>query len=285
LEIVSPRPDHANELLALYRVAVADAPHCRFLPNTEQLAAALMLPPDHMPIWLIAEHERVAVGCAALADLPADDEAPERDAITALVFADPAVGAVLLAACEARAMPVWLDAFPNTHGRCPLPGFNGGWDGLPDCMTSVARLLARAGYAPFFRELHLAGSLEPATTLPHHPPDGFTIVLERSTRANFVQRAYAGEHEAGVCYYNTVAALTKTDASRVGYISGLAVGVEWRRRGLARTLLARSFEHLHAMGCDEVWLTTTSDNWPAQALYLAAGLAIVGSSASYRKLR
>ncbi len=98
-------------------------------------------------------------GFAALGRVKDDSDGTERDAITALFFTHAEAGQALLEACEARAQPGDLLAFPADHEHCPIAGYNGGWDGLPDSMPAVAQLLARNSYMPFYRELHLSGDL------------------------------------------------------------------------------------------------------------------------------
>src|SRR5207248_704004 len=96
--------------------------------------------------------------------------------------------------------------------------------------------------------------------------------------------AMQGDQEAGICVYGTLADLSDDpQAARCGYIWGLYAAPEFRRQGIARHLLTTAMEQLYRQGCASCWLTTTSDNWEAQPLYLALGFEIVDTSASFRK--
>lgn len=51
------------------------------------------------------------------------------------------------------------------------------------------------------------------------------------------------------------------------YVDEVGVAEPWRRRGLAREMLMRMFAHGKALGCEEVWVGTESDNHAARRLY------------------
>ncbi len=96
--------------------------------------------------------------------------------------------------------------------------------------------------------------------------------------------AMMGDQEAGVCVFNTLAAISDhPDAGQWGYVDWLHVAEPFRRKGIARHLLTQTLQYLQEEGCEGCWLTTGADNWSAQPLYLAMGFEIVDASASFRR--
>lgn len=55
------------------------------------------------------------------------------------------------------------------------------------------------------------------------------------------------------------------------FINEVGVAPAWRRRGLARQLLAALLERGRAVGCTEAWVGTEAGNAAARSLYAAAG--------------
>ena len=51
------------------------------------------------------------------------------------------------------------------------------------------------------------------------------------------------------------------------YIDEVGVAAGYRRRGIARRMLAAMLAHGKAIGCEEAWVGTEPDNLPAKALY------------------
>ena len=51
------------------------------------------------------------------------------------------------------------------------------------------------------------------------------------------------------------------------YIDEVGVAAGYRRRGIARRMLAAMLAHGRAIGCEEAWVGTEPDNLPAQMLY------------------
>ena len=51
------------------------------------------------------------------------------------------------------------------------------------------------------------------------------------------------------------------------YIDKVGVAAGYRRRGIARRMLAAMLAHGKAIGCEEAWVGTEFDNLPAKALY------------------
>ncbi|MFO7166776.1 MAG: GNAT family N-acetyltransferase [Chloroflexota bacterium] len=291
IDIVPPRAQHVPQLHQLYLDAVAAAPHCRFAPDEARFGDELLGRAAPVPLLsaprdqrvFVAEEGGAARGFAALAWYT-DWDGGEHQAITALFFADEAAGRALIDACEGAAGPGRLLAFPDTHGKSPVAEYNCGWNGLSDRVPHVARALVRAGYSPYQRELHMALDLRafPPQALP--VPAGVELSEEPDDRGRVWIRAIVGGRKVADCIFSTLSQLSPdADAARTGYIWGLGVVEGFRRRGLARVLMARALERLVGQGCDACWLTTTADNWPAQPLYLSLGFVVVDCSASFRK--
>jgi GNAT superfamily N-acetyltransferase len=181
-------------------------------------------------------------------------------------------------------------AYPQTHTQCPIPGYNGGWDGLSDRIPRIATLLAQHGFKPYYRELHLS-----LNALPNHGPYALDIppylVREKITDAgNFIIRLYevqnGTETERAICYATPCAHLSDDpQAAMIGYIDWLWVDPTARRRGVARAFMQRMLQILRDHGFQHCWLTTGADNWPAQPLYLAMGFQVVDCSASFIRRR
>jgi ribosomal protein S18 acetylase RimI-like enzyme len=284
IKIVEPQATHAAALRQIYLSATSAAPHCRFAPDVERFAECLIRPRAVPTRIFVAEEQGSPQGFAALVRVKNEADGVEQNAITALFFQHPTAGQALLDACEAQVSGD-LEAFPAEHGRCPITGYNGGWDGLSDRMPAVAQLLSRNGYTPYYRELSLICDLAGAVTAPGAGPDGVDVRASIGDEKQFVLQALIGEQEAGECHYVTLSHLHDAGAARTGYVWWLNVQPEARRRGIGRYLMLRTLEHLRGLGCDSCWLTTGAENWPAQPLYLALGFEIVDCSASYRKRR
>jgi ribosomal protein S18 acetylase RimI-like enzyme len=282
IEVVEPQAAHVDALRQIYLSATSAAPHCRFAPDAERFAECLLRPRLIPTQIFVAEERGAPQGFAALVRVRSNGV--EQEAISALFFSHPAAGQALLDACEGRASGD-LQAFPAEHGRCPIVGYNAGWDGLSDRIPGVAQLLAHNGYAPVYRELCLIRDLVGGVAEPGAPPAGVDVRESIGDEKQFVLRALIGEQEAGECHYVTLANLGGADAARTGYVWWLNVQPEARRRGIGRYLMLRTLDHLRRLGCESCWLTTGAENWPAQPLYLALDFEIVDCTASYQKRR
>ena len=51
------------------------------------------------------------------------------------------------------------------------------------------------------------------------------------------------------------------------FLDEIGTGDDWRRKGIARVLMQKTFDRADEEGIDEIWLGTESDNIPAQKLY------------------
>ncbi len=287
MKIVALRTGHLDDLYRLYGQVTANVPHCRFTPSSAYFHAALMQPAQPTTQIFVAEEQETAVGFAALLNYDGASTVIREATISALFIQDEATGQALLDACllQARARNMQqLLAFASHHHACPIPSYNAGWDGLSDHMSLVGRLLAKNGFSPYHRELHLTctGELYPPT--PTHAAAPITLVKRTTAQGYQNLAAMLRDQEVGDCEYSTLAELSDApQAARWGYIWGLYASPDFRRQGIARQLLTAALDQLYRQGCKGCWLTTTSDNWEAQPLYLALGFEIVDTSASFRK--
>jgi ribosomal protein S18 acetylase RimI-like enzyme len=289
MQVVPFRPEHAPALYDVYRQVAAGVPHCRFVPSAASFARALATPVQTTELF-VAEDGGAAVGLAALLQIAGRSARPPAIELTALFAADEPANQALVEACIAVARNHGVDhltAFDDEHSHCPIPAYNAGWSGLSDAMPRAARVLARAGFVPYHRELHLSCPLDrqgPLAVAAHLP--ALTLfadpVADRSEEHTL--RALLGGERVGVCVYSTLAHLSDdAAASRWGYIVWLHVEEAYRRRGVARYLLTNALATLAAAGCTGCWLTTGGANWPALTLYLSLGFEIVDTSTCFRK--
>jgi ribosomal protein S18 acetylase RimI-like enzyme len=285
MPIVPFQEAHLASLYDVYRQMVADIPHCRFIPSLSYTGRALTQAEQAGARLLVAEAQGVARGIAAFRPVaPARDGVPEME-ISACFAPDEATATMLLEACLAHAEGARrLVAFPAEHLHCPMPAYNAGWDGLSDKLPWVARALARHGFAPTYRELHLE------CAAPHFPPAPLSappgIVMAESTADGYLTvRAMAGDQEAGICLYMPLSKLSDhPEAAAWGYVDWLHVEEAQRRRGLGRHLMNWTLRRLREQGRSGCWLTTGANNWPAQPLYLSLGFEILDTSSSWEKM-
>jgi ribosomal protein S18 acetylase RimI-like enzyme len=289
MRVVPYRPEQAPALYDVYRRMTAGVAHCRFAPSAASFAQDLSAPMQGTQL-LVADDGGAAVGFAALLQTANRTDRPTVAEITALFAADELADQALVEACIAIARNQGVDrltAFDDEHSHCPIPAYNAGWSGLSDAMPRAARVLARAGFVPYHRELHLSCPLDrqgPLAVAAHLP--ALTLfadpVADRSEEHTL--RALLGGERVGVCVYSTLAHLSDdAAASRWGYIVWLHVEEAYRRRGVARYLLTNALATLAAAGCTGCWLTTGGANWPALTLYLSLGFEIVDTSTCFRK--
>lgn len=72
--------------------------------------------------------------------------------------------------------------------------------------------------------------------------------------------------------------LNGLSGTRTAWISTLAVGLRWQRRGVGRYAVGFAEEFLRAHGFSEVRIKTTQDNLAAQNLYRACGFCVIDDS-------
>lgn len=287
MNVAGLQSDHLAPLYEIYRQVTTWAPHCRFLPSHAQFVTALMTPARPATQIFVAVEQTQALGFAALLDQGLACEGLHEATISALFVQNEAAGQALVEAClqQARLRNVQqLGAFASGHHACPVPSYNAGWDGLSDRMNLIGRLLAKNHFMPYQRELHLTctGEFFPPPLMPLAA--SFQLVERAKGGGYRTVAALVGDKEAGDCEYSTLAELSDDPAAaQCGYIWGLYVAPEFRRQGMARQLLTTALDRLYRQGCTACWLTTASDNWEAQPLYLSLGFEIVDASASFRR--
>jgi [ribosomal protein S18]-alanine N-acetyltransferase len=71
------------------------------------------------------------------------------------------------------------------------------------------------------------------------------------------------------------------EVAGTGEVLNLAVSPDFRRRGVARTLLRAGLTFFRKRRVEEVFLEVRESNQSAQALYLSAGFRPVGQRAAY----
>lgn len=76
------------------------------------------------------------------------------------------------------------------------------------------------------------------------------------------------------------AAITRVAADEAELLT-LAVGVAWRRHGLARALVDAASEEAGRRGARRLYLEVAEDNAPARALYAAEGFEPIGRRRGY----
>lgn len=287
MKIVALRTAHLDDLYDIYCQVTTHAAHCRFRPSVAHFHTSLMQLASSATQIFVAEQQATALGFAALLNHDGAADMTREATISGLFVQDERAGQALLEACllQARARNLQqLLAFANHHHGCPVPSYNAGWDGLSDRMSLAGRLLAKNGFSPYHRELHLAyaGPLYPPA--PTRATAPITLVEQTTAQDHHSLIAMLGDEEVGNCEFSTLAALTDDPrATRWGYIWGLYASPACRRQGIARQLLTTAMDQLYRQGCTGCWLTTASDNWEAQPLYLTLGFEIVDSSTSFRK--
>jgi GNAT superfamily N-acetyltransferase len=288
MEIVSLQAEHLGALDALYRRVTASVPHCRFAPRPQAFADALLKPAREGTQIIVAVDEEGPRGCAALLDGGRTEEGLHEAELTALFVEDAAAGQMLLEATTTRAQALGAErlvAFPPEHFHGPIRAYNCGWGGLSDRMPSVAHLLAHNGFIPFHRELHLEGLREPFATAPTPEPSGIGFAVRSLADGTTVIAALVADQEVATCEYSRLDRISDDPAAaHLGYIWGLWVDENMRRRGIARYMMSRALADLSGRGCKGCWLTTEATNWPAQALYLTLDFEVVDNSTCFRKV-
>lgn len=285
MRVVPLHPEHMDSLYQIYCRTTAHAVHCRFYPSLAHFAQALSQPQVAGTRVLVAEDAGSVAGFASTTGTSVAGDGVSEAQITGLFVEHEQPGLLLLDACLDAALDAGrVVAFSASHEHCPIQSYNAGWDALSDRLAVAGRVLARAGFVPTNRELHLECTAERLPQTPTPAPSNVTIVEREDGPQRWSLIATVDNQEAGICMFNTLAPLTDhPDAGRWGYIGWLYVAETQRRRGLARHLLTGALRGLLDRGCDGCWLTTGADNWAAQPLYLGLGFEIVDASASFQK--
>lgn len=98
------------------------------------------------------------------------------------------------------------------------------------------------------------------------------------------QVAWAGDQVAGMVQNFVNEAENEEYGRQRGYTEGISVGRPWRRQGVAKALITRSFRLLKELGLEEAALGVDADNPNgALQLYKSMGFRTVRRSSVYRK--
>lgn len=298
MQVVEASSEDVEALHAIYCAQVALVPHCQFASDFGRFRDDLLGLSPPLSLFdqveesqtLVAKVEGRPQGFATFVTYRApnaDDVEVQKQTIAGLFIANEKAGHALLDACEAMASGDELRAFPVGHGRTPYHTYNVGWDGLSDRVSLVPQLLAKRGYKPTHRELHLSGPLPTAVRPMPALPQGISIVQDEvpsNPDNGIAMRAIVSEARVGICLYTKLSLLTDSAAAdRIGYIEWLHVEEEYRQQGIARAMMTATLNELVANGCTSWWLTTAADNWRAQALYLSLDFVVVDCSTNFRK--
>jgi ribosomal protein S18 acetylase RimI-like enzyme len=280
-------PEHLPTLHGLYLALVAQVPHCLFKPGLPFFTNTLQRAQEQGMRLFVAEEQNMVQGFAALSRILPDTTGMPRHAITSLFCLEEGVGRALLQVCEAESRTSDAGAllvFPNTRHYSPIPGYNGGWDGLSDRVHATGRLLARNGFYPIHRELHLTCDLPRFPVESLHPDVTVSLSESIDDQGRRTLRVWRGNLAVGVCAYGTLQRLSDDPETREwGYIWGLGIDEQHQGYGLARYLLTTALNRLRADGCQGCWTTVTSGNWASLGLVLSHGFEIVDGSTSFSK--
>jgi ribosomal protein S18 acetylase RimI-like enzyme len=179
---------------------------------------------------------------------------------------------------------------PGDLDNC-LPGFNGGFPGLPEMLPFTPHLLARAGFRIATRELHL--TLAPELDGPRGEDEALAIWSAPTGSMPALVRMNVSVSDDGFVEVDAVRGKRRVGSARAhilgsdkehealtGYITWLGVDEDERRQGIGRALLDQTVSLLADQDARRIFLTTGSQNWTAQSLYLVSGFKVVGTSIS-----
>lgn len=288
MNVLPLSPSHLPELYTMYRTVTARAAHSRFLPSFERFSQALSEPKYSATRLFVAEDQGKALGFAAYEPRSATENGLARASITALFSEREDVAQTLLSELLTMANQFQvqqLEAFPEHHFHCPVPGYNAGWDGLSDTMPMIARVLARNGFVPSYRELLMICDFRRFPPSDGEVPAGLNLRKRVPTMGGWELLPHIDQQRVGSVTYGTLAQLVDhPDANQVGYLWGISVIQPMRRRGIARYLTRRVMTHFYELGCSECWLSTGAQNFTAQPLYLSLGFEVADATTSFRRL-
>jgi mycothiol synthase len=98
------------------------------------------------------------------------------------------------------------------------------------------------------------------------------------------QIAWDGDEVAGMILNYIDQHENETYGRRWGYTEEICVRRPWRKRGLAKALIARSLRVLKEQGMEQAALYVDAENWSgALALYESMGYEVIRRSVAYRK--
>lgn len=109
---------------------------------------------------------------------------------------------------------------------------------------------------------HLLARVAPGVFDHAIDPDRLTSYL--AGPANWMGLALHGDLVVGM----VMAVIhTHPDKETELFLDEIGTGDDWRRQGIARTLMQMVFDRADAEGIREIWLGTEPDNLPARGLY------------------
>src|SRR5215471_15847862 len=100
------------------------------------------------------------------------------------------------------------------------------------------------------------------------PIDARRLADYLAERSHIMMVAIAGQLVVGQC---AAVVHRHPDKATELYIDEIGVAPEFKRRGIARRLLEDMLALGKALGCEEAWVGTESDNQPARGLYETQG--------------
>ena len=311
IEIVPLADEWLGPACGLFNELTSGLPHC--LPAVQrEFACALQAPPRyaHRPVRLAALRRGQMSGFAiGSVNLDPEPEGSLRVAcrgdasLVGLYCEDIQAGERLLSEACVRfqaAGATRVVAFDAGENHNQLPFFNGGLGACPEQLPNTPQVLTRSGFVIAYRELQMTRDLsgddlasrdgdaayiqEPLfdctvretaddllrTRWGAHSPDRLELdVLEGEKKVATAVGYLLSSHQA------------HRHAAGIGYISWLGVEPSHQRRGIGRALLKRMLRQMRRMGVRQVFLTTGSQNWRAQPLYVSAGFVVVGTSVTF----
>ena len=113
---------------------------------------------------------------------------------------------------------------------------------------------------------HLLGDI--AAGVFDEPIDPERLAAYLAVPGNWMCVALAGSRVVGICM--CVIHLHPDKPTEL-FLDEIGTGDDWRRQGIARSLMQMVFDRADAEGIDEIWLGTEPDNVAARGLYESTG--------------
>jgi ribosomal protein S18 acetylase RimI-like enzyme len=305
MEVSDLASAHSDEAAALFNRLTRGLPHS-FPALPEEIAAAIEAPLAYAqhPVRVAVQHRGMLRGLA-LAALNTPDAAEETfrvagpgcGSITGLFGDSPDVLEVLTRVVTERLREGGagrLVAFDAGECLNQMPFFNAGFAACPEGLAGVGWALSRAGFTLTTRELNMTCDLRERSTwsLGGQRWAQASPLLSAGLTAGTVFRCpekievavSCGVRRVGSCIGHLIASRQRHRAAEShGYITWLGVDPDYQRQGIGRVLLRLMIEQMRELGVGRVLLTTGSQNWRAQPLYLSAGFVVEGTSVTFAR--
>lgn len=286
-----------NQAREIYNRLTAPLPFS--LPaGEEEFATALERDPTlaGQPFRLAAvEADRLRGFASGAVNLDSDSHRVARfgDGILHTLFAEDAAAAdMLLRAALDRFSSAGagrIVAFDAGEKENRLRFFNGGFAAFPEQLPGTLQALALAGFTLGARELHMTRELgaadiarvakEEKESLRSSSASAVELRWQNPSPAILELEARTGDVFAGQCNAFVMSSLqSHPEAALRGYIDWLGVEPAHQRQGIGRRLLGTMLAEMERRGLRRVFLTTGSQNWRAQPLYLSFGFLVTGTS-------